>query len=107
VSQVAAGLLSNLQVSRLGMSFIIEVNYRSHSPERAAQIANAIAEAYIVDQMNAKYEMQRRSSDWLKNRVNELRQQATASEDAVNAYKLRIILWQRVVPLSRNKKSLN
>src|SRR5215468_9273264 len=87
VSQVAAGLLSNLQVSRLGMSFIIEVNYRSHSPERAAQIANAIAEAYIVDQMNAKYEMQRRSSDWLKNRVNELRQQATASEDAVNAYK--------------------
>ena len=87
VRQVAAGLLSNLQVSRLGMSFIIEVNYRSHSPERAAQIANAIAEAYIVDQMNAKYEMQRRSSDWLKNRVNELRQQATASEDAVNAYK--------------------
>jgi polysaccharide biosynthesis transport protein len=87
VHEVAGVLLTNLQVNRLGISFIIEVNYRSYSAERAAQIANAIADAYIVDQMDAKYEMQRRASDWLQNRVNELRRQAAASEDAVNAYK--------------------
>ncbi len=87
VHQATGVLLRNLQVNRLGISFIIDVNYRSHSADRAAQIANAIAEAYIVDQMDAKYEMQRRASDWLQNRVNELRRQATASADAVNAYK--------------------
>jgi polysaccharide biosynthesis transport protein len=87
VHEVAGVLLRNLQVNRLGISFIIEVNYRSHSADRAAQIANAIAEAYILDQIDGKYEMQRRASDWLQNRVNELRRQAAASEDAVNAYK--------------------
>jgi polysaccharide biosynthesis transport protein len=87
VHQAATTLLRNLQVNRLGISFIIEVNYRWRSPERAAQIANAIADAYITDQMDAKYEIQRRASDWLQKRVNELRQQAAASEDAVNGFK--------------------
>ena len=87
VHQTAGMLLRNLQVNRIGASFIIEINYRSHSAERAAQIANAIAEAYIFDQMDAKYEMQRRASDWLQNRVKDLRQQAAASEDAINAHK--------------------
>jgi polysaccharide biosynthesis transport protein len=85
--QASRTLLGNLQVNRIGMSFVIEVNYRSHSAARAAQIANAIADAYILDQMDAKYEVQHRASDWLQNRVNETRQQASASEDAVNAFK--------------------
>jgi polysaccharide biosynthesis transport protein len=80
-------LLKNLQVSRIGISFIIEVNYQSHGADRAAQIANAIADAYIVDQMDAKYEIQRRASDWLRNRADELRRQAAERDDAVNAYK--------------------
>jgi polysaccharide biosynthesis transport protein len=87
VNQAAAGVLRNLQVNRVGMSFIIDIDYRSRSPERAAQVANAIAEAYISDQMDAKYETQRRANDWLQTRVNELRQQAAAREDALNAYK--------------------
>src|SRR5262245_57315433 len=87
VRRATATLLRDLQVNRVGISFSIEINYRSHSAERAAQVANAIAEAYIVDQMDAKYETQRRTSGWLQSRVNQLRQQATASEDAINAYK--------------------
>jgi polysaccharide biosynthesis transport protein len=87
VHQAAGVLLKNLQVYRVGFSFVIEVDYRSHSAARAAQIANAIAEAYISDQMDSKYEIQRRASDWLQNRVNELRRQTVAREDAVNAYK--------------------
>ena len=85
--QATGVLLGNLKVNRIGMSFVIEVDYRSRSAARAAQIANAIADAYIFDQMEAKYEVQHRAGDWLQTRVDELRQQATASEDAVNAYK--------------------
>src|SRR5215467_1542024 len=87
VHQAAGTLLKNLQVYRVGVSFVIEVDYRSHSAARAAQIANGIAEAYISDQMDSKYEIQRRASDWLQNRVNELRRQTVAREDAVNSYK--------------------
>src|ERR1700730_18051655 len=87
VQQATGVLLKNLQVTRVGIAFILEINYRSHNADRAAQIANAITEAYIFDQMDSKYKMQRRASDWLQNQVNELRQQAAASENAVNAYK--------------------
>jgi polysaccharide biosynthesis transport protein len=89
IQQAAATVLSNLQVNRLGISFILEINYQSHRPELAVQIANAIADAYIFDQMDSKYKMQRRASDWLQTRLNELRQQAVASEEAVNAYKVK------------------
>ncbi len=42
-------LIGNLSVKRLGMSYVIEISFQSQSPQRAAQIANAVAEAYIVD----------------------------------------------------------
>jgi polysaccharide biosynthesis transport protein len=87
VSQAAGVVLNNVQVNRVGGSFILEVIYQSRSPERAVQVANAIVDAYIFDQMDAKYKMQRRASEWLQTRLNELRQQAVASEEAVNAYK--------------------
>jgi succinoglycan biosynthesis transport protein ExoP len=85
--QAVAFVLSNLQVNRLGNSFILEISYQSSKPERAVQVANAIVDAYIFDQMDSKYKMQRRASDWLQTRLNELRQQAVASDEAVNAYK--------------------
>ncbi len=87
VSEAVGVLLSNLQVYRLGVTFILEITYQSRNPERAVQVANAVADAYILDQMDSKYKMQRRASDWLQTRLSELRQQAVASEEAVNAYK--------------------
>lgn len=39
----------NLAVKRVGLSYVIEISYRSTSAERAAKISNAVAEAYIVD----------------------------------------------------------
>jgi exopolysaccharide transport family protein len=87
VSQAVGVLLNNLQVNRLGISFIMEISYQSHNPERAVQVANAVADAYIFEQMDSKYKMQRRASEWLQTRLSELRQQAGASEEAVNAYK--------------------
>jgi polysaccharide biosynthesis transport protein len=89
VQQAVGLVLSNLQVNRLGISFILEISYQSRSPERAVQIANAVADAYIFDQMDSKYKMQRRASDWLQTRLNELRQQSVASEEAVTAYKVK------------------
>jgi succinoglycan biosynthesis transport protein ExoP len=87
IEQAALALLKNLQVNRIGIAFILEISYRSHSPERAAQIANAITEAYIFDQMDSKYKMQLRATEWLQTRLTELRQQAATSEEAVNAFK--------------------
>src|ERR1019366_2486825 len=45
-----------LSIKRLGLTYVIQISFQSHNPERAAQIANAIADAYIVDQLEAKYQ---------------------------------------------------
>ncbi|WP_342733660.1 polysaccharide biosynthesis tyrosine autokinase [Bradyrhizobium sp. B117] len=78
---------SKLTVKRLGLSYVIEISFRSLSPERAARIANAVADAYIVDTLESKYQASRRAAVWLQDRLKELRSQASAAERAVADYK--------------------
>jgi uncharacterized protein involved in exopolysaccharide biosynthesis len=77
-----------LQASRIGISDVIEISYSSRSPKRAAQVVNAIANTYIADQLNAKFEANRTAISWLQDRLRELGQQALTAERAVNAFKV-------------------
>ena len=52
-------------------------------PQKAAKIANAIANAYIDDELEAKYEATRRASVWLQDRLKELSAQVAAQQQAV------------------------
>jgi succinoglycan biosynthesis transport protein ExoP len=72
---------------RVGLTYVVEISYLSLSPERAAQVANAAAEAYIDDQLEAKYQVTRRAGFWLQERIEELRQQAATAEKAVLEFK--------------------
>jgi succinoglycan biosynthesis transport protein ExoP len=72
-----------LHAERVGTSYVLDISFTSNDADRAAQIANSVADAYIVDQMDAKLQANRRASDWLQNRVNGLRDQASAAERAV------------------------
>jgi len=74
-------------VNRLGITYAMEVSFRSLDPEKSARIANAIVDAYISDQMEAKYDATRRASVWLQNRIAELRNQASTAEKAVVDFK--------------------
>lgn len=74
-------------VQRRGMSYLIDVSFESANPERAAQIANAIAQAYISEQFDAKYQVTREGSKWLEGRIKELRDQVSAAEKAIIDYK--------------------
>ncbi|CCD92770.1 putative exopolysaccharide biosynthesis protein [Bradyrhizobium sp. ORS 375] len=78
---------NRLTVRRVGLTYIIEIGFRSLSPDRAAQIANAVADAYVVDQLDAKYKATKRATSWLQDRIKELREQASAAERAVVNFK--------------------
>jgi polysaccharide biosynthesis transport protein len=78
---------SRLDVQRVGLTYVIAINFQSLSPDRAAEIANAVANAYIDDQLNAKYQAARRAGTWLQDRLRELREQAATAERAVVAFK--------------------
>ena len=76
-----------LSAIRLGFSTVIEISFSAGSAERAAEIANAIANAYVTDQLNAKFDANRTATAWLQDRLKELGQQALTAERAVNAFK--------------------
>jgi exopolysaccharide transport family protein len=76
-----------LTAIRLGFSTVIEISFSAGSAERSAEIANAIANAYVTDQLNAKLDANRTATAWLQDRLKELGQQALTAERAVNAFK--------------------
>jgi succinoglycan biosynthesis transport protein ExoP len=85
--RAVAVLLKNRDVGRVGRTLVLEINVTSLSAERAAQLANALAEAYIDDQLEAKYEATRRASAWLQERIRELRQQVIDADRRILDYK--------------------
>jgi polysaccharide biosynthesis transport protein len=76
-----------LSAVRLGYSTVIEISFSASNAERAAEIANAVANAYVADQVNAKLEANRAATAWLQDRLRELGQQALTAEREVNAFK--------------------
>lgn len=75
------------KISRIGLTYVMDIDFTSHDPDKAARIVNALADAYIDDQLNAKYQAARRASAWLQERLIELRTQANAGEQAVVDFK--------------------
>ena len=81
-----AAFKTRLTVKRDALSYVIEVSFRSFDPEKAAQIANATVDAYLVDELDAKYQSTLRASTWLEGRIRDLRDQASGAEQAVVDY---------------------
>ncbi len=80
-------LRGDLDVRRVGFTNVIEIKFTSRNPEQAARIANAIADAYLADLLEAKYEMGRRAGLWLEDRLKQLSQQTSDSDKAVQKFK--------------------
>ena len=83
VSRVQAAVSTRIQ----GRSRVIAVTARSTDPKLAAALANTISDLYLLEQLDAKFEATRRATDWLNDRVRELRLQVEASERAVEEYR--------------------
>jgi uncharacterized protein involved in exopolysaccharide biosynthesis/septum formation inhibitor-activating ATPase MinD len=78
---------SGLSVQRRGLTYILEVGYASTSPQKAALISGAVADAYLDDQRMRRSAVTADASGWLGSRIDELRQKLEKSERAVADYK--------------------
>jgi len=87
VGAAITALNNGLGIKRLGQSYMMQIDFRSQDGEQAAKIANTMIDAYIFDQLNAKYQANRRASDWLQERLQALREQAAAAERAAIEYR--------------------
>lgn len=80
-------LLRNLQVKRVGLTYAIEVSYTSLAADKSAKIANALGEAYLVGELDSRYQATLRASKWLQDRMGDLREQASKADTDVQQFK--------------------
>ena len=82
-----AGYQGKRDIKRVARTYVLDISFTSLSAGSAAAVANGIAEAYIVDQLDSKFQASRRASSWLQDRIVELRQQAMTADRDVLAFK--------------------
>src|SRR5215212_1434154 len=80
-------LQKRMKVTRQGTTFLVDIAINSESPQKAATIANAIADAYFDEQVRAKYDATRIAATWLNGQIDELKSKVVASEKAVEDYR--------------------
>jgi uncharacterized protein involved in exopolysaccharide biosynthesis/Mrp family chromosome partitioning ATPase len=78
-----------LSIRRLGVSYALEISFRSADPETAAKIANAIADAFVREQVETKAAAAREGGAWLEKRLRELRTQMNAATQEAQEFRSR------------------
>ncbi|MGO8917844.1 MAG: GumC family protein [Stellaceae bacterium] len=87
MTKIVDNFEDKLKVSSDGKSRIISIAFQAVNPITAAQVANTLADGYIVERLDAKFETTKRANIWLADRLNTLRQEVQVSEDAVERYR--------------------
>lgn len=81
-------LSASLDVKRVGRTYVLSISVTLADPRKAVRIANAVADAYVVDRLDARYEAAKRAATWLTERMEGLRAQLQKSEKAVADFRL-------------------
>lgn len=84
---VIEALRKRLQVQRIEKTFIFQIAATHPNPDRAADIANATAAAYLEEAAKARSEGFQRTSQSLKTQADQLQAQVQQAEAAVEKYR--------------------
>lgn len=76
-----------LTVAREDVANVINVAFESEDRNKAARIANAIADSYITTTLDAKLNSTRVAGQWLQDRLVELKKQAADADRALQDFK--------------------
>jgi succinoglycan biosynthesis transport protein ExoP len=108
IDQAINALMGAITVSR-GMTqlYILSVSVKSVDPVRAARLANAVADAFVVEKLDSRLESAKRSSAWLRDRLAELGTQLRESEEAVAKYRAENSLIQSNANVTLSQQQLS
>jgi uncharacterized protein involved in exopolysaccharide biosynthesis len=86
-AKVIANVAERLNIDNDGRSATIHITFTANSPQKAARVADAIADQYIMTQSEIKSRATRANEGQLDARLSELRGQAFAAEQAAEDYR--------------------
>ncbi|MEM6604017.1 MAG: GumC family protein, partial [Pseudomonadota bacterium] len=98
-----------LMVLRKGTTQVLIIGFRSRDPEKARVIVDAVATAYLNDQLEAKLDATKRASAWLEERISGLRDELRVREQAIAAFKQKYSLYSAdgATPIEQQVARLN
>ena len=83
-TQQVSAFLNGLQLSlSAGGDGVLDIKYRSTDPQAAARFANAHAQEYINQKLEARFAALQEVTDWLAERLTEQKKKVDASEQAL------------------------
>lgn len=85
--RVLRAMQQNLSIYRVAGSRVIVIGFSSRDPALAAAVPNAIADAYVAGQEQAKRLSNADASEWLQPEIDDLRQRVRQAEAKVAEYR--------------------
>lgn len=76
-----------LNIAPIRRTQLVQISFTTYSSELASQVANAVGDAYIHSQLEAKLGITQQAASWLGGRLGELRNQLDQSEAKLQAYR--------------------
>jgi capsular exopolysaccharide synthesis family protein len=86
-TRAITALSRNLTTVVRGRSYVIAVSADSSDPLKAKRIVDTITDFYIVDQLQAKLDANKRATDFFNERLEELKRNVEANERAVATFR--------------------
>ncbi|HZD52979.1 MAG TPA: Wzz/FepE/Etk N-terminal domain-containing protein [Woeseiaceae bacterium] len=77
----------NLRVTHSGESLILDINFKARDPDRAANVANHLADLYLQHRLSRKQEAAQQIEEWLSARVANMRAQVLDAERKLADYR--------------------
>ncbi len=75
-----------VKVQSVGQTRIMEVAVDSTNPKTAAEFANRLAQDYIEENVQSRWEMTQKTRDFLTKQIDDMRAQLERSEDLMQTY---------------------
>jgi len=85
--RVLTAYYDRLTVTPVDKSRVINIDFLSQDPELAAQVANAIADGYLIRQREAKEDQAKTASQWLAGEIETMRQKVEEAEAKVEDFR--------------------
>ena len=85
-SNILSDFKSNLTVTSVTGTRIIDIQYRSPNKEMAARVVNTLMSTYVEQNFKTKYESTMEASDWLQKQLTELEMKVESSQEKLVQY---------------------
>lgn len=102
-------VIGSLNVRSGTLSPVVEISFTTNNPRYSARLANALADLYVYNQLETKFEATRRATVWLNERLEDIKTQVRDSERAVQEYRSKhgLIAGKKLALTEENLSDLN